>query len=128
MSLFHSTPQELKDNLDALPERHSKTQIQDLVASLQADITSGPNNLNFAEKVHHYSNRHKELFCSYPMLYRTVCKGTYRPYVLDVILDSRDAMERGDWTKEKALEETIKKAVDEVNSLRANEKNTSAFS
>lgn len=113
-----NAPVDLVAQLEALPKRHSKPEIVALVESLQKDVASTPD-MTFAQKVQHHSTKHMELYLSYPMLYRTVVKGTYRPHVVNVLLDARDSIESGQATRDQALETVIKQSVDEVNRLRA---------
>jgi hypothetical protein len=56
------------------------------------------------------------------MLYRTICKGTYRKVVLDILLDAKQAIQSGEKSKKDALEEVIRKSVDEVTEFRAKHK------
>jgi hypothetical protein len=78
--------------------------------------------MSFTDTVHKHANGHKELFFSYPMLYRTICKGTYRKVVLDILLDAKQAIQSGEKSKKDALEEVIRKSVDEVTEFRAKHK------
>ena len=118
MSVFHMTPKQVNDKLDELPTQHTKKEIMALIEALQASIREDPSGMSFTETVHKHANGHKELFFSYPMLFRTICKGTYRQVVLDILLDAKFAMESGQKNKKEALEEVIKKSVDEVTELR----------
>lgn len=120
MSLFQQSTQDLKRDLEELPSRHSKQDIVRLIEGLQADIKNDPPGLNFTDKVKRHADQHKELFYSYPMLYRTICKGTYRRVVLDILLDAKEAIESGAKTKKEALDGVVKEAVDEVNRFRQN--------
>ena len=113
------TPQEFCASLDQLPSAHTKEQIVGLIEALQTDLRKDAPGMTFTQTVHRHSFAHKELFFSYPMLYRTVCKGTYRPVVLDILLDAKFAMERGEKNKKEALDEVIRKSVDEVTAFRA---------
>lgn len=122
MSVFHMTPQQVRDSLKDLPSSHSKEQITGLITALQADMDNDPPGLTFTQTVHRHSNTHKELFFSYPMLFRSVCKRTYRQVVLDVLLDAKHAMDCGEKSKQEALEEVIKKSVDDVTAFRDKEK------
>jgi len=115
------TPEQIHASLNELPSSHTKLQIVGMVAALQADI-SLTEGLGFTQTVHRHSTAHKELFFSYPMLYRTVCRGTYRPVVLDILLDAKFAMDSGAKNKKEALDEVIQKSVDEVNVFRLNNK------
>ena len=106
------TPKQVNDKLEELPTHHSKKEIMALIEALQASIREDPPGLSFTETVHKHANSHKELFFSYPMLFRTICKGTYRQVVLDILLDAKFAMESGQKNKKEALEEVIQKSVD----------------
>jgi hypothetical protein len=120
MSIFQQSTQDVKRDLQELPSHHSKQDIVRLIDGLQADIKNDPPGLSFTEKAKKHADQHKELFFSYPMLYRTICKGTYRRVVLDILLDAKEAIESGQKTKKEALEDVIKEAVDEVNHFRRN--------
>lgn len=124
MSVFHMTTAQVQDKLEELPHRHTKEEIVALVEALQADVCKDEPGLEFAKKVQRHATNHKELFFSYPMLYRTVVKGTYRPVVLDIIMDAREAIESGRQTKKEALDEVIRRSVDEVNAFRRGERET----
>lgn len=110
-------PGEEKSILDSLPPKFSRQEIFAMVDALQQDVAQESPPLSFEERVRTYQDKHKVLLFSMPLLYRTVCKGTYRPYVVEVILDARDAMERG-MSRQDALDQVIHSAVDEVNDLR----------
>lgn len=114
-SPFTSTPTEVMENLQQLPATHTRQQIESLVEKLQEDLQADTETRTFSEKVHHWSGKHRELCLSYPMLYRTLCKGTFRPQCLDILLDVRDSISKG-LPKEKGLEEMIRRAVDDVKS------------
>ena len=116
------TPEQVRESLKELPSSHSKEQITGLITALQADMENDPPELTFTQTVHRHATAHKELFFSYPMLFRSVCKRTYRQVVLDVLLDAKHAMDCGEKTKKEALEEVIKKSVDDVTAFRAKEK------
>jgi len=118
MSVFKMTPVEVRASLDQLPSVHTKEQIVGLIEALQSDLQKDTPGLTFTQTIHRHSSSHKELFFSYPMLFRSVCKRTYRPLVLDILLDARFAMERGEKNKKEALDEVIRKSVDEVTALR----------
>ncbi len=118
MSIFHETTSGVKRHLKELPSTHTKEDIVRLIDGLQADIRHDTPGLSFTETVKKHADQHKELFFSYPMLYRTVCKGTYRRAVLDILLDAKEAIESGAKTKKEALDSVITRAVDEVNELR----------
>lgn len=120
MSVFTDNPSNIRRNLDALPSHHTKEDIMRLIDNLQADIAKESGDLTFMDKVKKHADQHRELFFSYPMLYRTICKGTYRKVVLDILLDAKQAIESGQKTKQTALDEVIKNAVDEVNAYRKN--------
>lgn len=122
MSVFHLTSSQLKDNLDELPTHHTKEDILRLIEALQTDIKNDPPEMTFTQKVHKHADAHKELFLAYPMLFRTICKGTYRQVVLDILLDAKEAIESGRKTKKEALDNVIKEAVDEVTALRQQQK------
>ena len=122
MSIFQMTPAQVQESLKDLPSTHTKEQIIGLITALQTDLGKDLPGLSFTETIHRHADNHKELFFSYPMLFRSVCKGTYRQVVLDVLLDAKQAMESGEKSKEEALEEVIKKSVDEVTAFRAKEK------
>lgn len=77
MSIFHLTPDKGGEQLDALPPSHTRNEIMALIERLQADMETDDPNATFTERVHRHADNHKELFFSYPMLYRTVIK----PYV-----------------------------------------------
>lgn len=117
MSVFHLNNNQIGEQLDALPPSHTRNEIMDMIRRLQADMESDDPNSSFTERVHRHADAHKELFFSYPMLYRTVIKGSFRPVVLDILLDAREAMQRGHDKKE-VLDGVIKKAVDDVNAYR----------
>lgn len=119
MNVFQLSPQQVRESLKELPSSHTKGQIVGMIEALQADMENDPPGLTFTETVHRHSTPHKEMFFSYPMLFRTVCKRTYRPVVLDILLDAKFAMESGEKNKQEALEEVIRKSVDEVTALRA---------
>ena len=116
------SPAEVRASLDALPSSHTKMQIVCMVEALQEDMKKDAPGLSFTQTVHRHSSAHKELFFSYPMLYRTVCRGTYRPVVLDILLDAKFAMDSGEKSKKEALDDVIKKSVDEVNAYRKSNK------
>lgn len=99
-----------------LPNRHTKEEITTMIENLQRDLEQCPE-LGHAEKVHRFSTKHKELLFSYPMLYRTVCRGTYRPTVLNTIMELREMMESGQLDRKQAVEELVKKSVDDVKGL-----------
>lgn len=120
MSIFQQNTQDVKRNLEELPSHHTKQDILCLIEGLQADVKDDPPGLGFTDKVKRHADKHKELFFSYPMLYRTICKGTYRQVVLDILLDAKEAIESGRKTKKEALDGVIKNAVDEVNQIRHN--------
>ena len=123
MSVFHMTTAQVQDQLEELPHRHTKAEIVALVEALQADLRQDDEpDLSFAKKVQKHATKHRELFFSYPMLYRTVVKGTYRPVVLDILMDAREAIESGRKTKKEALDEVIRRSVDEVNEYRRQER------
>lgn len=122
MNVFHMTPRQMKDKLEELPMHHSKEEIMALIEALQASIRDDPPGMSFTETAHKHANDHKELFFSYPMLYRTICKGTYRKVVLDILLDAKQAIDSGKKSKKDALEDVIKKSVDEVTDFRAKHK------
>lgn len=122
MSVFQENPSQVKRHLEELPSHHTKEDIMRLVENLQADIAKDSPNLDFLDKVKKHADTHKELFFSYPMLFRTLCKGTYRKVVLDILLDAKQAIEAGTKTEKQALDDVIKKAVDEVNELRKNDR------
>lgn len=100
-----------------VPKAHTRQNIEDLVARL-TDACNAHGGTH-AEKVKAFSTDHAELLHSYPMLYRSVCRGTLRPEVLKNLLDARDQMQRG-VDKKTALDGLIVKAVDEVNALKSN--------
>lgn len=118
MSIFHLTPSQVRDELDELPTTHTRAQIFALVDRLQKDMQDDPPDLTFTNRVHRHADKHKELFFSYPMLFRSVCKGTFRPVVVDILMDAREAMENGRKSKKEALEDVIRKSVDEVKEAR----------
>jgi len=120
MSVFQMTPEKIRASLNELPSSHTKLQIVGMVEALQADMAKDAAGLSFTQTVHRHSTAHKELFFSYPMQYRTVCRGTYRPVVLDILLDAKFAMDSGAKNKKEALDEVIRKSVDEVNAFRLN--------
>jgi hypothetical protein len=123
MSVFHLTTAEVKDRLEELPHRHTKAEILALVEALQADLRQDKEaDGDFAKKVQRHAGKHAELFFSYPMLYRTAVKGTFRPVVLDIIMDAREAIEAGRQTKKEALDVVIRRSVDEVNAYRRHER------
>jgi hypothetical protein len=95
------TPLEVRASLNQLPPAHTKEQIMDLIEALQSDLQKDAPGLNFTQTIHHHSSNHKELFFSYPMLFRSVCKRTYRPLVLDILLDAKLAMEAARKTKKR---------------------------
>ena len=111
--------QQVRDSLNELPSSHTKEQIVGMIEALQADMQNDAPGLTFTQTIHRHSTAHKELFFSYPMLFRTVCKKTYRPVVLDILLDAKFAMESGEKNKKEALDEVIRKSVDEVTAFRA---------
>jgi hypothetical protein len=113
---------ELHASLDTLPEQHSKEEILTLIQKLQDDLDNDPSSssLSLTQRVHRHANTNKELFFSYPMLFRSVCKGTYRPVVLDIIMRAKGAIDSGVKSKKDALEDVIKQSVDEVNAYRIN--------
>ena len=119
MSVFNMNHQQLRASLNELPSSHTKEQIVGMIKALQADMENDPPGLTFTETVHRHSTPNKEMFLYYPMLFRTVCKKTYRPVVLDILLDAKFAMESGEKNKKEALDEVIRKSVDEVTALRA---------
>lgn len=111
------TPSKEKQILDALPEKYTREQIFSMIKALQKDLEADEPGLSLKIKVHRHSVKHADLLVGLPMLYRTVCMGKYRPAVVEAILDARDEMELGS-TKEVALENLIRRAVDEVNDIR----------
>ncbi len=116
-------PGEEKSYIESLPSRFSRQEIFEMIDRLREDVAQEDPPLKFEERVRTYQDKHKKLLFSMPLLYRTVLKGTYRPFVVETILDAREAMERG-VAKDKALEEVIRKAVDEVNDIRGNEQSS----
>ena len=119
MSVFQLTPQQVRAFLDELPSSHTKEQIVGMIEALQSDMQADAPELTFTQTIHRHCDAHKELFFSYPMLFRTVCKKTYRPVVLDILLDAKFAMDSGEKNKKDALDEVIRKSVDEVTAFRA---------
>jgi hypothetical protein len=124
MSVFHMSPKDMNESLAKLPSKHTKDEVLAMVAKLQNDLAAEEDgsaeegSTSLQHRVHAHANNHKELFFSYPMLFRSVCKGTYRPVVLDIIWEARTAIENGAKTKKEALEEVIRQSVDEVNEFR----------
>jgi hypothetical protein len=118
MSVFHLSPNQIHEELAELPAAHTREQIFALVERLQADIRNDPPNLSFTQRLHLHANAHKELFFSYPILFRSVCKGTYRPVVVSILLDAKEAIASGQKSKTEALEEVVKRSVDDVNRIR----------
>lgn len=98
---------------------HSSSEIRNMAHALRADVEASPD-VQFPQNVWHHLPRHRELCTHYPMLYRTICKGTFRQNVLDTLLTSRDAIRDGTWTRQEALDYTIKEAVDDVRQIRDN--------
>jgi hypothetical protein len=121
MSVFHYTPKQVSSALDELPDTHTKEDVVRLIEALQDDIRQDPPGLTFTETVHKHADQHKEIFFSYPMLFRTICKGSYRKQVLDILWDAREAMQSGR-SKKEALDDVIKRAVDDVSEIRRKEK------
>jgi hypothetical protein len=113
------TPQDERNTLNQLPERFSREEITKMVDALRSDVANDDPATPSNVRVHKHAHKHKVLLVAMPMLYRTICKGTYRQEVIDAILDARDAMDNG-LTKEQGLEKLIKTAVDNVNSFRGN--------
>lgn len=72
-----------------------------------------------AEKVRAFSETHAELLHSYPMLYRTICKGTFRPEALRLLLNARDRLDAGHDT-EAVQKELAEKAIVEVENVKKN--------
>lgn len=118
MSVFHMTPMQVNETVRNLPATHTKEQVVAMIEALQQDVQRTDPSLSHAQKVQMLANQHKELFFSYPMLFRSVCKGTYRPVVLDILWKAREAMESGEKTKKEALDDVIRESVDEVNEYR----------
>ena len=117
MSLFNESSAQILEKLQELPTTHTREEIEGLVERLREDVALYPD-MSFTDKVRKWSDPHRELCLSYPMLYRTICKGTYRPQCLDILLDVRESIEKG-LPKEKGLEEMIRRAVDEVNNNKS---------
>lgn len=107
--------------LDSLPSQFSRDEIYSMIHALQDDVEKEEPPMAYEQRVRAYSQNHKKLLFSMPTLYKSVLRGTYRPYVVETILDARDAMQRGQ-SKKEALDTVIRKAVDEVNEIRRNEK------
>ena len=122
MSVFHLTPSQLQDNLNALPAHNSNEKIMAMIEALQADIRDDPPGLSFTQTTHRHADTHREIFLSYPMLFRTICKKTYRKEVLDILLKAKRDMDAGEKDKKEALEQVIRESVDEVTAIRAKEK------
>lgn len=99
-----------------VPQSHSRKQIETLVADLTKACEAHGGTQ--AEKVKAFSEEHAELLHSYPMLYRSICRGTLRDEVLKNLLDARDQLEQG-VDKKTALDALIVKAVDDVNAIKA---------
>ena len=119
MSVFQMTPEQIRASLKELPSSHTKEQIVGMIDALQTDIQKDAPGMSFTQTIHQHCDGHRELFFSYPMLFRTVCKKTYRPVVLDILLDAKFAMDSGEKNKKEALDEVIRKSVDEVTAFRA---------
>lgn len=114
------TPLDEVKTLEQLPERFTREEIFAMVEALQKDINQEGQGLSAESKVHRFAPRHRVLLVAMPFLYRTVCRGTYRREVVDAVLTARDMMDQG-VSKEKAFEQYVKTAVDDVNRLRQKE-------
>lgn len=108
--------------LASLPQRFSRTEFYGMIEDLKKDIDAEePPCATWQDRVKHHRTKHHKLMFTSPSLYRIVCRGEFRPAVLNNILDARDRMEAG-MPKKEALDGLIKVAVDEVNGIRAREK------
>jgi hypothetical protein len=115
------TPSDEMCVLRSLPETFTKDQVFSMIAALQADMAKESPPRSWQDRVKRYSVSHGTLLVAYPMLYRSVCRGSYRPSVVDALIDARDAMASG-VSKKDALETVIRRAVDEVSQLREQSK------
>lgn len=111
------TPTEEREVLRDLPAKFERDEIFGMVAALQADLAKDEPGLDDKTKVFRHGKTHKRLLVSLPLVFRSVCRGTFRPAVIDNILAARELMDRG-VDKKEAMEFMIKRAVDEVNGLR----------
>lgn len=98
-------------SLNSIPDSHTRAEIEALVASLtEACARHGGSQ---ADRVRAFQTSHAELLNSYPMLYRSICKGTLRSEVLRNLLDARDRLHAGHDT-EAVQKELVDKAIAEV--------------
>lgn len=112
------TPTDERNVLDSLPLKFERHEILEMAAALQADLAEDEPGLSTKAKVHRHGRTHQRLLVALPFLFRSIVNGTYRPEVVNAILDARDQMEAG-VDKKQALDGVIRRAVDEVNAIRA---------
>jgi hypothetical protein len=111
------TPTEEMRVLRELPESFSKAEIFAMIDTLQDAIKNERAPKSWTDRVKDYSYAHSRLLVSYPLLYRSVCRGTYRPEVVEALLDAREHMASG-MSKKDALDIVIRRAVEEVTETR----------
>lgn len=103
MSLFFQTDEQLQDSLATLPESYSDEEITAMVNALLADLSSSSHEFeNLGAKVMHYSEKHKKFCLSFPMLFRSMVKGSFTPSMLKMFLATRRRMEKGEVGTEQA--------------------------
>lgn len=85
---------------------------------LQQDIRKEETPLTLQQRVYKYSmdKDHALFLRQYPRLFRSVCKGSYRPEVVNILLDARDQLEQG-VCRQEVLDHVVRRSVEEVKSI-----------
>lgn len=113
MSLFFQTDHQLKESLDKLPTSYSNSEIKQMITDLQRDLQQDSRQSfeSLAAKVMYFSEKHKELCLSFPMLFRSTVKGSFTTSMLDSFLETRQRLQSGELDKEQAQNHLVDEGV-----------------
>lgn len=99
------TDAEIRSTVQNLPETFTVEQVLALCDALQADI--GRREQMGATVSHENTmqllSQHRRLYCAYPMLFRSICRGSYNREAVSVMLEYRDKLNRGEMDTREAM-------------------------
>lgn len=127
MSLFFEDNSKLKLSLDALPKKNSNGEIIRMVDALKCDMNENCEKefTNLGLKVMYYGDRHLEFCLSYPLMFRSIVRGTFTDEMLNTFLDTRRRLEEGELTKETAQNHLVDVGVQVLKQQKEKSKSTS---
>lgn len=116
MSLFFEDNSKLKLSLDNLPVRNSNDEILSMVNNLKEDMAANADKefQSTGTKVMYYGDRHREFCLSYPLMFRSIVRGTLDDQTLSAFLATRQKLESGELSKESAQNHLVDLGVETI--------------